>query len=145
MSNGWRDYLQTRLLELRPASLCALDAHAQRLALDTLPATPVSGPDQTAAAPCALALGVDTLDGLDARQAQHLISQVRLYRASRMLLAVKRNCPLDEAGFRALGFTLAFVDESDGVRIHEYDLDTYKTVPDWLNARFWAHPERWEP
>ena len=32
-----------------------------------------------------------------------------------------------------------------GLRIHYYDLDTYKTVPDWLNARFWANPERWEP
>jgi hypothetical protein len=31
------------------------------------------------------------------------------------------------------------------LRIHYYDLDTYKSVPDWLNNRYWANPERWEP
>jgi hypothetical protein len=36
-------------------------------------------------------------------------------------------------------------DPTDSMRIFHYDLDTYKTVPDWLNARYWAHPERWTP
>lgn len=27
-------------------------------------------------------------------------------------------------------------------RCFEYQLTNYKAVPDWLNARFWAHPER---
>ncbi len=27
-------------------------------------------------------------------------------------------------------------------RCFEYRLSDYKAVPDWLNARFWAHPER---
>lgn len=29
-------------------------------------------------------------------------------------------------------------------RCFEYQLTNYKAVPDWLNARFWAHPERFD-
>lgn len=25
-----------------------------------------------------------------------------------------------------------------------YDIRTYKSVPDWLNPRFWANPEQWD-
>jgi hypothetical protein len=142
---NWRDQLQTRLQEIRPASVCALDAAAQQLAANVLQDTPVhlqaNPPKQT----CTLALGLDALNGLDAQQAQHLISQTRLYVAPRILLAVRSGCALDEETFRALGFTLSATDTAAAMRIHYYDLDTYKTVPDWLYARFWAHPERWEP
>jgi hypothetical protein len=142
---NWREHLQARLLDIRPASVCALDAAAHQLAGGVLPDTPVrlhgNPPGQTVE----LALGIDALNGLDAQQAQHLISQTRLYIAPRILLAVRSDCALDKDMFIALGFTLSATDTTENVRIHYYDLDTYKTVPDWLNARYWAHPERWEP
>ena len=141
----WRDHLRTRLLEIQPESVCALDATARQLAGEVLPETPVLMPAPQPDAPCALALGIDVLNGLSAEQARHLISQARLYLAPRILLVVPSGCVLDEAMFRALGFTLHATDPTDGTRIHDYDLDTYKTVPDWLNPRFWANPERWEP
>ncbi|HEY0663867.1 MAG TPA: DUF6231 family protein [Thiobacillaceae bacterium] len=141
----WRDLLQARLREIRPESVCALDAAAQQLATAALQDTPVHPPDTSRRQPCALALGVDALNGLDARQAQHLINLTRLYLAPRILLAATADCALDEDTFRALGFALFATDPAENVRIHYYDLDTYKTVPDWLNPRFWAHPERWEP
>ncbi len=47
--------------------------------------------------------------------------------------------------FLALGFTLSATDPTQNRHIHYYDLDTYKAVPDWLNSRYWAHPERWQP
>jgi len=142
---NWRDLLQARLLEIQPASVCALDEAARQLACSALPATPVRMHDAQADTPCALALGVDALNGLDVQRAQQLISRTRLYLAPRMLLVMRPEGALDEAMFRALGFKLYATDTTDGTRIHEYDLDTYKTVPDWLNARFWANPERWEP
>jgi len=141
----WRDHLRTRLLEIQPESVCALDAAARQLAGEVLHETPVRMHDPQPDSPCALAFGIDALNGLDAVQAQHLISQTRLYLAPRILLVVPSGCVLDEAMFRALGFTLYATDAADGTRIHDYDLDTYKTVPDWLNPRFWANPERWEP
>jgi hypothetical protein len=142
---NWRDHLQTRLLEIRPESVCALDEQAHRLAAKALPDTPVHLHEKPPGQTCALALGIDALNGLDAPHAQHLISQTRLYIAPRILLAVQSGCALDEAIFRALGFTLALTDATENVRIYDYDLATYKTVPDWLNDRFWAHPERWKP
>lgn len=143
---NWRDHLQTRLLAIRPSSVCALDATAHQLARDVLHDIPLFTSDNSPPAqPCALALGIDALNGLDAQQAQHLISRVRLYVAPRLLLAALPGCALDDAAFRALGFTLSTTEPAEGPRIYYYDIETYKTVPDWLNSRFWAHPERWEP
>jgi len=142
---NWRDHLQTRLLEIQPESVCALDEQAYQLATSVLPDTPVHTYENSPGRTCALALGIDALNGLDKLQAQHLISQTRLYIAPRILLVVQQGGVLDEATFRALGFTLSATDTAENLRIYDYDLATYKTVPDWLNARYWAHPERWEP
>ena len=141
----WRDHLQSCLLEIQPESVCALDAAARQLVGDVLPDTPVRTLDSLPGASCALALGIDALNGLDAEQARHLIGRTRLYLAPRILLVAPSGCVLDETALIALGFTLSATDAAADLRIHYYDLDTYKTVPDWLNARFWAHPERWEP
>jgi hypothetical protein len=141
----WRDQMRGHLLEMQPGSVCALDESACLLAQNVLPATPVYQHDTAPDAACALALGIDILSGLNAQQAQHLINQTRLYIAPRILLAVPSDCALDEAAFRALGFMQSATDTTDTFRIFHYDLDTYKTVPDWLNARYWAHPERWTP
>ncbi len=142
---NWRDSLRTRLLAIRPDSVYALDAAAHQLARDLLPDIPVLAPEHPPGQPCALALGIDVLNGLDAQQAQHLISRVRLYVAPRLLIAAPPGCALDDAAFRALGFTQSTAEPADDMRFYYYDLDTYKMVPDWLNARFWANPERWEP
>ncbi|MDP1646304.1 MAG: DUF6231 family protein [Thiobacillus sp.] len=142
---NWRDHLQARLLEIQPESVCALDEQAHQLAAKVLSNTPVRIHENWPGPTCALALGIDALNGLDAPQAQHLISQTRLYIAPRILLAVQESCALDEATFRALGFTLSATDTAENLRIYDYDLATYKMVPDWLNARYWAHPERWKP
>lgn len=141
----WRDQIRGHLLEQQPASVYALDESAYLLVQNVLPATPVYRHDTAMDASCALALGIDILSGLNAQQAQHLINQTRLYIAPRILLAVSSDCALDEAAFRALGFMQSATDPTDGMRVFHYDLDTYKTVPDWLNARYWAHPERWTP
>ena len=75
---NWRDQLQARLLEIQPESVCALDAAAHRLAAEVLSDTPVHRQENTPGPACALALGIDALNGLDGRQYQHVISQTRL-------------------------------------------------------------------
>ncbi|MHB1085459.1 MAG: DUF6231 family protein [Thiobacillus sp.] len=142
---NWHKHLQDRLLEIHPTSVCALDASANHLAGSVLPNASVSMPGTLPDSPCTLALGVDVLNELDAPQSRHLINQTRLYAAPRILLAARSDCALDEEAFRALGFTLSATDPAEIMRIFYYDIDTYKMVPDWLNSRFWANPERWEP
>lgn len=141
----WRTHLLGLLREAKPASVCALDASALELARAALPdqATRIYLEPQPPR--CNLALGVDALNGLAASAIEQLIGRIRTYSAPRLLLVAQPGCALDDAGFRALGFVVSLVDADAGTRVYDYDLDTYKSVPDWLNARFWAHPERWEP
>ncbi len=141
---NWRQQLAAQLAALRPASLCALDETARAFTAAHDAVMPVKLFDAMLDSPCALALGIDALVGLDAASARHLIHRARLYASPRMLLVARADCALDDAAFRALGFVRELLDPADGTRIHSYDLATYKAVPDWLNPRFWAHPERWK-
>ena len=40
---------------------------------------------------------------------------------------------------------MAAADDAEQIALYPFDLATYKQVPDWFNARYWAHPERWKP
>lgn len=141
----WREHLKVQLLDSGATALCALDSAAYRLATDVLKAATVQLRGNSPAPRYDVALGIDALDGLNAQQAENLINRTRLYIAPRILLVARADCALTEAMFIALGFMLSATDTTENVRIHYYDLDTYKTVPDWLNARHWANPERWQP
>jgi hypothetical protein len=142
---NWLGYVQSRLREVQPASVYALDESAFELASRLLPKTPISMYVKLSNTPCSLAFGLHALDSLSAQNAQHLISHTKLYVAPRLLLVEHADGVLDAEAFRALGFTLSASDPAENLNIYDYDLDTYKSVPDWLNARFWAHPERWKP
>jgi hypothetical protein len=47
---------------------------------------------------------------------------------------------------RALGFNqlLELVPEDNPVQIWQFNILTYKHVPDWFNSKFWANPENWD-
>jgi hypothetical protein len=51
----------------------------------------------------------------------------------------------DIKAFLALGFERLYESADGATHLYSHDIATYKTVPDWLNAKYWAHPERWEP
>lgn len=137
--------MEALLREAKPASVCALDPAAFELAAAALPHLTIRRYDEPEPPRCDVALGVDALNELAASAIEQLIGRARTYSARRLLLVAHPECALDEAGFRALGFVVSLVDVETGTRVYDYDIDTYKSVPDWLNARFWAHPERWEP
>jgi Family of unknown function (DUF6231) len=44
-------------------------------------------------------------------------------------------------GMRLVG---RYVREDKPVHLYGFDLHDYKTTPDWLNSRYWAHPELWD-
>lgn len=52
---------------------------------------------------------------------------------------------LDGTALLGLGLTRQARYEHEGVKWQawSYDIRTYKSVPDWLNPRFWANPENW--
>lgn len=58
----------------------------------------------------------------------------------------ERAAELPAERFFALGFRRVFTTIEGACRhvVYEFRLADYKQPPDWLNARFWAHPERFD-
>lgn len=51
----------------------------------------------------------------------------------------------DEHMLRSLGFT-QFIDKTthdQDFALWQFNILTYKHVPDWFNSKFWANPEHW--
>ena len=44
---------------------------------------------------------------------------------------------------RRPGFRKLQLEHQGTIRLFEYCLSEYKQPPDWLNARYWANPERY--
>lgn len=73
-------------------------------------------------------------------------------RASPQLLIVEQTSSemgkffLADEQFFAFGFRIVKKIAKSGVHraLYAYTLKEYKQAPDWLNARFWAHPERFD-
>ena len=98
--------------------------------------------------PIALIIELDR----DNRQAQQLLGRATLGFPHRVLA----HCRQTEStaseishlffslGFRRLPFTMEMGDSGDTLCWFEYRLSQYKSAPDWLNARFWANPERFD-
>jgi hypothetical protein len=91
-----------------------------------------------------------TLEHLPKDQASQLIARLRDVHCRRLLVVVPIGDRWQQHRSRwyatdLLGF--GFVRVSDyqtndkPVQVYAFDIDTYKTVPDWLNSRYWANPE----
>lgn len=84
------------------------------------------------------------LDTLQPKTGERLIAALRdLYAESLYCLASPTLWPamkMAALGLRPLGF---YPDHTDQLALYYFDLYDYKRTPDWLNAKFWAHPERW--
>lgn len=59
----------------------------------------------------------------------------------RLVISIESSEP-DDAAFFAFGFRKLQLADQGSIRLFEYCLSEYKQVPDWLNARYWANPER---
>lgn len=52
----------------------------------------------------------------------------------------------DEKLLRSLGFT-QLIDKTShdaDFALWQFNILTYKHVPDWFNSKFWANPENWD-
>jgi hypothetical protein len=93
-------------------------------------------------APCEIALGIAALHGLDAARVRAVLFHARTYLAPSVLVIAHDDCVLSADDFRALAFEPLAHDAS--TTLYQFNLATYKPVPDWLNSRFWAHPDNWD-
>jgi hypothetical protein len=144
---NWETQLASALSALDRDGLAVLDdaalALARRLQPQLAPRR-VAG-DAMPQTPAVAALVVDALDGLESAAARARLAHVQRFIAPHVLVVAGPRCPLHGADFIALGFERIGNDPAAQTALYRFDIRTYKPVPDWLNARFWAHPERWEP
>jgi hypothetical protein len=137
------DALRLELERRRPVNLLALGAIAESLVNDILggESALISTSHDTRAD---LALVSNLSDVGSKTDALNLLGSLRLQ--APCVLAISDEIDLLEfSDFLALGFDRLYASPAEGSLLYCHDIATYKTVPDWLNAKFWAHPERWEP
>ncbi len=144
---SWITTLGEAFQRIAPQQIVALDSAAFLMAKTLLPdaCVQLSAADIQLEASDQVALVIDALNDLEAAQARTLLAHVRNFIAPRIFVVATTRCPLDRLAFLAIGYEVLGVDEIDNSVIYHFDLNTYKQVPDWLNARHWAHPERWKP
>jgi len=90
-----------------------------------------------------LALG---LERLPADTARRLLARLRdLHTAGRLLVLLDDERQALAAELPALGLhrLAAAGEQVSAMACYQFSLRDYKLTPDWLNARFWARPERW--
>ncbi|SPL70867.1 DUF6231 family protein [Acinetobacter stercoris] len=88
-------------------------------------------------------LDTHQLRDISDNQKSQILVKLRDLMAKRIVVT----CQLkDEQLLRALGFT-QLIDktshESD-FALWQFNILTYKHVPDWFNSKFWANPENWD-
>lgn len=90
-----------------------------------------------------LALVAGVIEPLPLADARALLADLRDRAAAHTVLWLDASrSALREDGVRALGFRVL---ARDGAQLLcGFDLADYKDRPDWLNAKHWAHPERWD-
>lgn len=143
----WREALIALLQRAAPSHIAALDAAALDLACQLAPEADKQfcDPATLACPPAQLVLAMEALRDLDATQARALLARVRDFISPHIVVLAPADCALKRLDFLALGYDMLACDEADRIAVYQFDLASYKQVPDWLNARYWAHPERWKP
>ncbi len=114
--------------------------------------------DPAQLAPADFALVAGALEHLPAARGKALLAALRDRLTRHLALVVPLSAGAEPWAGHASGWDantllgLGFSQRGrwpDGAGHHHglfvYAIETYKTVPDWLNSRFWANPERWKP
>ncbi|OBS08039.1 DUF6231 family protein [Acidihalobacter prosperus] len=92
-----------------------------------------------------LVLIAGSLETLSRTAGERLIAALRDIHADTLYCLVDADTwpapDMAALGLRAVG---VYPRAAGRLALYHFDLYDYKRTPDWLNARFWAHPERWD-
>lgn len=97
-----------------------------------------------------LCLVSHVLENLPKADAEHLLASLRDVHCEKLIaiVPVGKDWPDLVSHWQpnemlGLGFTRVGEFDSRGLPVHMYafDIEHYKTTPDWLNSRYWANPE----
>ena len=160
MNNALKYDLQRLLARVQPQSLLLVGEGAYRLGAGYLSEHPDCAWTQAhdleqliaanAEQPYDLALVVDALEHTGKSEALAMLARLRdvLSRQVIVVVPVGETVPGIASSWVAedliaMGMYRAGLYEEERRTLHVYcfDLYDYKSTPDWLNARYWAHPE----
>ena len=88
-------------------------------------------------------LNTTDLANLNDAQKSQILVKLRDLMAKRIVVISSQQ---DEKLLRALGFSQVMHDlqaQQDAI-LWQFNILTYKHVPDWLNAKYWANPQHWD-
>ena len=84
----------------------------------------------------------EEMQNINEMQKAQLLVKLRDLMAKRIVVVSKLD---DEKLLRSLGFT-QLIDKTthdSNFALWQFNILTYKHVPDWFNSKFWANPENW--
>ena len=96
-----------------------------------------------------LTLVIGALETLERHTALGLVARLRDLNSRHLVVVVDTEsvggARWREADWLAMGMRRLAGDDARPARygIYGFSMADYKTTPDWLNSRFWAHPERY--
>ncbi|ANF81709.1 hypothetical protein A3K93_05600 [Acinetobacter sp. NCu2D-2] len=88
-------------------------------------------------------LDTQEMQTLSAQQVSQILVKLRDLFAKRLLVVSRLQ---DEKLLRSLGLT-QLIDKTThdaDFALWQFNILTYKHVPDWFNSKFWANPENWD-
>ena len=134
------DFLFTELRQRKPVRILAEDEAARKLAQE-FAASQAGCTLVEYNEPADLALAFLAND----KEASLVLIGLLKQKAPVVLVAAHEESKLDFKDFLSFGMQRLVEADERGRSLYLFDLHTYKPAPDWLNPRFWAHPELWKP
>jgi len=105
--------------------------------------------DRLGSAKFDLALVAGALESLPQQPARQMLAKLRDLNTRRFIILVHGPTSGDHAwrqtdmiayGLKRCG---RYEEQGEVFSLYRFNIHDYKETPDWLNARYWAHPERW--
>ena len=81
-------------------------------------------------------------DADEVHTAEQVIGRLRDVLAERVLVIITDKSTTWHSA-KMLGFGFKRIAELKDWQAWGFDIHTYKEVPDWLNAKYWANPQNW--
>lgn len=138
------EFIPLEISRHKPVSLLLADDQARVLATAFLNAHPASMAFDIWQPGITLALVGATPAAQDAPATMRLLGGL-IRQIPVVLVVAGENGPLKFSDFLALGMQRLYGPDADARCVYGFDLHTYKPAPDWLNSKYWAHPELWKP
>ena len=144
--------LKLLVQEIKPKTLLVIGAETLDLDTEAIQCSQISVSDSLSALDGLgrfdLVIALGALSELDKKHGELLLGSLRNLHAKRLLLS-HTPCP-NWSLQDFLAFAMSELNrypanaDSPEQQLFEYNIFSYKSVPDWLNNKFWANPKMWD-